>query len=240
MRSSTIDPPPDSIRVDETARTTTIAAAATTTTTTAATIRLRVSNLGGFPPYHDIEISPSSTLLDLKMEIEKRTSLPPPYQRLIAKRKRMDDDAMVLGTGAIGDHGGDGRGDGSSGSPSGTSSSVFRIGIGLVDGEKVLLLHSPLYERDRDGIQKLNAHIDEIVKIDDARTAGTMNDKTVQELIIQVCCKLDCVETNGSEALRMMRKATIRRAEGVARMSEKANKRAVDRCSEEVKRGKDP
>lgn len=227
MRRSQSPSPSGVIRADEMAK----------TTTTAATIRLRVSNLGGFPPYHDIEISPSSTLLDLKMEIEKRTSLPPPYQRLIAKRKRMDDDTMVLGTRVIGD--GEGGGDGS-GTTSGTSSSVLGIGIGLVDGEKVLLLHSPLYEKDRGGIDKLNEHIVEIDRINAARASGTMNDKTVQELIIQVCCKLDCVETNGSEALRMMRKATIRRAEGVARMSEKANKRAADRISEGAKRGVDP
>ncbi|KAL3823790.1 hypothetical protein ACHAXA_011577 [Cyclostephanos tholiformis] len=223
--------PSGGIPVDESAMTTTAAP------TTVATIRLRVSHLGGYPPYHEIEMSPLSTLLDLKLEIEKRTLLPPAYQRLIAKRKRMDDDGMILGPTVFGDGGGDGV-DGSGGG--GASRSVLGMGIALVDGEKVLLMHSPLYERDRGGIEKLNEHIGEIDRIKAARVSGNMNDKTVQELIIQVCCKLDCVETSGSEALRMMRKATIKRAEGVARMSEKADKRALECISKEAKRGMDP
>jgi hypothetical protein len=180
----------------------------------AATIRLRVSGLGG---RHLIEASPSSTLLDLKTEIERRTALPPPYQRLVARRRRMDDDAMVLGPTLFG-------GEGNSG---GGASAILSMGIGLEDGSSVMLLHSPLYERDREGIEKLTELVGEIDKIDAARRSRDMDDKTVQELIIQVCCKLDCVETNGSEALRTMRKSTIRRAEGVARRSEAA-RRGVD------------
>ena len=168
-----------------------------------AVIRLRVSGLGG---HHEIVMSPSSTVLELKSEIERLTSLPPQYQRLVAKRKRMDDDAMVLGGGHAS-------------SPPGVV-----VGMGLEDGAKVMLLHSPLYEEDRDGIGKLMEHIREIDRIDDAMRSGNMDDRTVQELIIQVCCKLDCVETNGSEALRTMRKSTIRRAEGVAHRSEEARK----------------
>ena len=186
----------------------------------AATIRLRVSGLGG---RHLIEASPSSTLLDLKTEIERRTALPPPYQRLVAKRRRMDDDAMVLGPTLFGCDG-DGMNSGGGG---GGSEAILSMGIGLEDGTKVMLLHSPLYEKDRAGIEKLMDLVGEIDRIDAARRSRDMDDKTLQELIIQVCCKLDCVETNGSEALRTMRKSTIRRAEGVARRSEAA-RRGVD------------
>ena len=187
----------------------------------AATIRLRVSGLGC---RHLIDASPSSTLLDLKTEIERRTALPPPYQLFVAKRRRMDDDAMVLGPTLFGC---DGDGKNSGGGGGGGSEAILSMGIGLEDGTKIMLLHSPLYEKDREGIEKLTDLVGEIDRIDAARRSRDMDDKTVQELIIQVCCKLDCVETNGSEALRTMRTSTIRRAEGVARRSEAA-RRGID------------
>jgi hypothetical protein len=191
----------------------------------AATIlRLRVSGLGR---RHLVEVSPSSTLLDLKTEIERLTALPPPYQRLVAKRRRMDDDAMVLGPTLFeGCDAGDGKNSGGGGGGGG-SEAILSMGIGLEDGTKIMLLHSPLYEKDRVGVEKLIDLVGEIDRIDAARRARDMDDKTVQELIIQVCCRLDCVETNGSDALRTMRKSTLRRAEGVARRSEAA-RRGVD------------
>jgi hypothetical protein len=47
-------------------------------------------------------------------------------------------------------------------------------------------------------------------------------------LIVQICCKIDEVETNGSDALRKMRKQTIQLAESVAQKSAETEKRGID------------
>ncbi|KAL7554933.1 hypothetical protein ACHAWF_018487 [Thalassiosira exigua] len=162
-------------------------------------IRLRIAGLGH---HFELDASPGATLAELKEEVERRIDLPAPYQRLVAKRKKLDDDTMVLGSTVM-----DGN-------------AIASMGIGLEDGTKILLLHSPLYERDREGIGKLTELMREIHKIDVGRRSREMENKLVQELVIQICCKVDGVETNGSEPLRKMRKLTIKRAEEVARKSE--------------------
>lgn len=169
-------------------------------------IRLRIGGLGH---NFDINAAPTGTLGDLKDEIHQKTDIPSPYQRLVSKRKKLDDDSMVLGPTIM-----DGN-------------NILSVGIGLEDRTKILLFHSPLYENDKEGIKKLTELIEEIDTIDLSRRSRDMNNKTVQELIIQVCCKIDAVEANGSEALRKMRKQTVKRAEDAARESEE-NKRGVD------------
>lgn len=174
-------------------------------------IRLRVAGLGH---YFELDSAPTVTLGDLKEEIEKKTDLPSPYQRLVAKRKKMDDDTMVLGPTIM-----DGN-------------TIISMGIGLEDRTKILLLHSSLFAKDEEGIDKLTKLIERIDEIDAGRRSRDIDNKTVQEFIIQVMCKIDCVETNGSEALRKMRKLTIRKAEEVAHKSE-ADKRGLDPWFEE-------
>jgi len=166
-------------------------------------IRLRVAGLGHFV---EIDVDPTITLGDLKYIIERKTDLPAPYQRLVAKRKKMDDDTMVLGPTVM-----DGN-------------TIVSMGIGLEDRTKILMLHSPLFGKDKEGIEKLTGLNKEIDKIDLGRHNGDLNNKTVQEFIIQVMCKIDCVETNGSEALRKMRKSTIKQAEDVAHKSEEGKR----------------
>ena len=170
------------------------------------TLRLRVSGLGH---HFEIDALPTATLGDLKEEIERTTGIPTPYQRLIAKRKKLDDDAMVLGPTVMSD------------------TTIVSLGIAFESGTKILLLHSAQRERDKEGIEKLLALGKEIDRIDRGRRSRAMDNTLVQELIIQVCCKIDAVETNGSDALRRMRKRTVRKAEDVARESEE-NVRGVD------------
>ena len=180
-------------------------------------IHLRVAGLGH---YCEIDISPTATLSQLKSEVEKQTDLPNPYQRLVAKRKKMDDDTMVLGPTII-----------MSNDDKQPGSSIEKIGIGLEGQTKILLLHSPLYAKDKEGLEKLTTYLQEINKIDTKFHNKEIDNKTVQELIIQVCCKIDSVETNGSEELRKIRKRTVRKAENVAHRSEreeKKNARGVD------------
>ena len=163
-------------------------------------LRLRVAGLGH---YCELDMSPMATLSDLKEQVEKKTDIPAPYQRLVAKRKKMDDDGQILGP-TIMD----------------SANNIEKLGIGLEDRTKILLLHSSLYSQDKEGFEKLNAYIKEINRIDEARKNREMENKVVQELIIQICCKIDCVETNGSDALRKMRKMAVRKAEDVASKSE--------------------
>ena len=78
-----------------------------------------------------------------------------------------------------------------------------------------------LLYQDREGIAKLRELGEEIDRIDRGMRSREMNNAQVQEFIIQVCCKIDAVDTNGSDALRKMRKQTIKRAEDVAHESER-------------------
>ena len=150
------------------------------------TIRLRVAGLGH---YCEIDISPTATLSQLKTQIEEQTDLPTPYQRLIAKRKKMDDDSMILGESSIT------TSNNSRSSNDSSSNSVEKKGIGLTDQTKILLLHSSLYQRDKDGLAQLTNHLSTINKIDEDRKCNRIDNKTTQELISKlfidmcfVCC----------------------------------------------------
>ncbi|KAL3801112.1 hypothetical protein HJC23_002405 [Cyclotella cryptica] len=172
-------------------------------------LTLRIAGLGH---HFELTLESTCTLLDLKKEIEKKIDLAPEYQRLVAKHKTMDDDSMVLG---------------------GTiynvdqSHAVQSIGIGLQNRAKILLLHSSQYTVDKAGVDALTALSKEIAEVDARRVARDIGNEEVHELITQLCCKIDGVETNGSEALRRMRKSTIRKAEGVAKKSDES-RRGID------------
>jgi hypothetical protein len=173
-----------------------------------APILLRIAGLG----HHiELEISPTATLADLKYEVQKQTGVPASYQRLVAKRKKMDDDSLLLGPSIVDE-----------------SNKEENSGIGLETRTKILLLHSPSFAQDKDGIDALTNLNAEIDKIDEGRRSREMEDKVVQEFIIQICCKVDAVETNGSDALRQMRKQTIQKAEMVAHKSAERMKRGLD------------
>jgi hypothetical protein len=169
-------------------------------------ITLRLAGLGH---HFELPIESTATLQDLKLAIQKKIDLSPEYQRLVAKHKSMDDDSMVLGGTIYNDSG------------------VQSIGIGLVDKTKILIMHSAQYSQDKSGVDQLNELVKQIDDVDAKRISRELDNVAVHEFITQLCCKIDGVETNGSEALRRMRKATIRRAEGVAKKSDES-KRGID------------
>lgn len=107
------------------------------------------------------------------------------------------------------------------------SHAVQSIGIGLQDRAKILLLHSAQYTVDKTGVDALTALSKQIAEVDARRVSRDIGNQEVHELITQLCCKIDGVETNGSEALRRMRKSTIRKAEGVAKKSDES-RRGID------------
>ena len=137
-------------------------------------MRLRVAGLGH---YCEIDISPTATLSQLKSKIEEQTDLPTPYQRLIAKRKKMDDDSMILGESTISSN------NNSSSNSSDSNQVVEKMGIGLVDQTKILLLHSSLYQQDKEGLSQLTNHLKTINTIDEDRKCNKIDNKTTQELI---------------------------------------------------------
>lgn len=177
-----------------------------TKTYAAPLLTLRIAGLG-----HQFELSieSTSTLHQLKSIIEKRIDLPAEYIRLVARHKNMDEDSMVLGGTIYNDAG------------------IQSIGIGLENRTKILMLHTAQYTQDKDGVDKLNELNQKIDDIDAKRIAKQIDNVAVHEFITQICCQIDGVETNGSEALRGMRKAAIRRAEEVAKKSDES-RRGID------------
>ena len=140
------------------------------------TIRLRVAGLGH---YCEIDISPTATIAQLKSKIEEQTDLPTPYQRLIAKRKKMDDDSMILGESKTVTT----TSTTNSNSDRNNNQVVEKRGIGLTDQTKILLLHSSLYQHDKDGLAQLTKHLSTMNKIDEDRKCNKIDNKTTQELI---------------------------------------------------------
>jgi len=151
----------------------------------------------------------TATLLQLKQQIETKIELPPEYQRLVAKQKSMNDDSMVLGATIYDDSG-----------------EQF-VGIGLSDRTKILIMHSAQYRADKEGVDQLNDLMTQIDEVNAKRITREFDTVAVHEFITQLCCKIDGVETNGSDALRRLRKAAIRKAEEVAKKSDES-KRGID------------
>jgi len=60
---------------------------------------------------------------------------------------------------------------------------VEKKGIGLTDETKILLLHSSLYQQDKEGLSQLTTHLQTINKIDEDRKCNKIDNKTTQELI---------------------------------------------------------
>uniref|UniRef100_A0A7S4V6Q1 Ubiquitin-like domain-containing protein n=1 Tax=Ditylum brightwellii TaxID=49249 RepID=A0A7S4V6Q1_9STRA len=135
-----------------------------------------------------ISVRPTATVADLKAKIESQTLLPTQYQRLISRGKKLEDDTVVLGEG----------------------------GAGIQTRTKIMLLHNEFYATDKKGIDAIAVLTDEIKVLEEKIAAESLEQKVVDELITRVCCKLDCVDTNGSERLRAMRKEAIRKAESLA------------------------
>ena len=81
-----------------------------------------------------------------------------------------------------------------------------------LDRTKILLVHSALYNQDKDSfeaLQKLNAEIKRSAALEDADLKS--------ELATQICCKLDAIDIHDSPTLRRLRKAALQAAEALDR-----------------------
>lgn len=148
------------------------------------TLSLKIAGLG---TSFIIEILPSSTVGELKDIIESHTSLPGPYQRLIAKGKDLKgDDTITL--------------------------SHARI----ENRSKIMLFHNRTYAADKDAIQaiaKLDKEIDDLNS--KRKSSDVMESKTINEIVTRICCKLDEIDSRGSVTIRSLRKRAIQKAESV-------------------------
>ena len=78
----------------------------------------------------------------------------------------------------------------------------------------LMLIHNENYAADEETLEellKLRYEIDEL-----AQKANSISPNVVHELVTQLCCQLDSVDTHGSEPLRAMRKEALKMAEAIA------------------------
>lgn len=170
----------------------------TTTMADSDSLTLRVSGLGHKLTF---DMKPSSTVGEVKAEIEKQTSLPAAYQRLIVHGKKLEDDSVTL------------------------------TELDIQHRTRVMLLHNETYAADKEGAEAISALVKEM---DELASSSSRTAETVHELVTQICCKLDAVDTHGSETLRVMRKNAMAKAEELSSSSPSSSSPFDD--SREMKR----
>jgi hypothetical protein len=127
-----------------------------------------------------LEFPETTTIDQMKQEIELRTSLPAAYQRLICRVKKLDDNKATLQS------------------------------LDIRNRTSIMLLHNEFYAADKqalDEIMELSRELDQIC------ASTNMNKEMIREQVTVICCKLDGLDTHGSEPLRAMRKQVLEKAE---------------------------
>lgn len=76
---------------------------------------------------------------------------------------------------------------------------------------RFMLLHNECYAADAEGVTTINALVKEI----DDLAAKSESAEGIHEVVTQICCKLDGVDTHGSEPLRAMRKQALAKAQAI-------------------------
>ena len=84
---------------------------------------------------------------------------------------------------------------------------------GLEDRTRLMLLRNALYVQEKDIVDSLLLIRKEIEDLEEKK--DTTPDTVRSELVTRICCKLDGVDTRGSDSLRALRKQLIRRAESI-------------------------
>jgi hypothetical protein len=161
---------------------------------------IRVTGLGHKVTLKDLPSS--TTVTDLRTKVYEATGLPPRFQKLIGPQKlninyysENDDnhDNDTLGTRSLSD-------------------------LGIKDRTKLMLLHSPLYQNEKDSYETLKQVEDEIVELERSIRSGESSKQKegfFSEMVTRVCCRLDAIDVAGSKELRAHRKELIQTAEGL-------------------------
>ena len=175
-------------------------------------VSIQVRGLG-----HKISITlpPSDTLSSLQNRIEDETGLPPGYQRLIIRGKTLTGD--------------------------GDLTPLQQLGLLPGSKSKAILMHSPTFGADRGSMEqltKLNLELDmlELKKKGEGISSGSgsgsgntpslsssrkqISKAEAQNLITNICCKLDEIDLHGSNTLREIRRKIFKRAENLDQLWE--------------------
>jgi len=144
-------------------------------------LTLRVAGLGHKLTF---DMKPAATIGEVKAEIQRQTSLPAAYQRLIVHGKKLDNGSLSLSDAAI------------------------------QHRTRIMLLHNEMYAADREGVEAITTLLQEM---DELESNNSLQPEAVHELITLICCKLDAIDTHGSETLRAMRKEALQRAEAISK-----------------------
>ena len=171
-------------------------------------VSIQVRGLG-----HKISITlpPSDTLSSLQNRIEDETGLPPGYQRLIIRGKTLTGDGDLT---------------------------LQQLGLLPGSKSKAILMHSPTFGADKGSMEqltKLNLELDmlELKKkgedISSGSGSGSVSSNTpslssyrkqiskaeAQNLVTNICCKLDEIDLHNSNTLREIRRKIFKRAENL-------------------------
>lgn len=134
------------------------------------------------------EVDPTSTTIgDLKQQVSREVALPSHYLKMIARGMKFDDDTATLKD------------------------------VGLYQNRSsVMCMHNELFANDQKGIAQIQAMISEIENLEgQIRDDSPPKADVVHEVVTQLCCRLDGIETNGSDTLRRFRKQALARAEAL-------------------------
>lgn len=86
--------------------------------------------------------------------------------------------------------------------------------VGLKDRTKVMLMHNQLYAQEKDGYEALTVLEQKLKELEEEETQDSPAAARA-ERVTNLCCKLDAVDTQGSENLRSLRKKLLQRAEQI-------------------------
>ena len=152
-------------------------------------LTIKVTGLGHKLTLKDLP-SVSTTVEGLFQAIEEQTGLPSRYQKLIGPQKlniTYNDDLI---TKSLAD-------------------------LGIKHRTKLMLLHSPNYQAEKDTYEQLQAVEQEIASLRESIQQQAQKEGYVAEMVTRICCKLDAIDTSGSPGLRAHRKKLIQTAEGL-------------------------
>lgn len=144
-------------------------------------LTLKITGLG-----HKItlELPKTTTISTLKDEIASLTSLPPTYQRLVCRGKKLDN-----------------------------CKEETLESLSIKNRTSIVLLHNELYANDKEAIDQITSLEKQLQELD--ANKNSISSEVLQERVTLICCKLDEVDTHGSESLRAMRKALLKKAEAL-------------------------
>lgn len=132
-----------------------------------------------------LEVESSMTVGELKQRIGDATEMPVEYLRLLARGSKLDGNDATLAS------------------------------EGVKDRTKIMLMHSALYAQEKEGFETLSKLSKEIDELATKSSDSSSSPIIVHELVTRICCRLDEVDTKGSDNLRAIRKKLLAKAEAL-------------------------